>query len=492
MAKKEQVYHRSFQIQIKPGHKLYDYFVQNCMNAKNLYNATNFHIRQIYSAYKSPRPLHALQQEVLDHVDEFFPSMNEVQRKAHEKRLLKQQEKMQKGESVKKPSTLNLFVKPNKEKSFVDYNFLDAYFKASKNVDYKSLSAHTAQAMMKKAYDAWKSFFEANKRYNTSEENKEKFSGRPKIPGYKKQDMTTTYFSNQECVIKDGKYLKFPKTKTHLNIGKLGVLSDGQKLVEVRVNPYAAIFIVEVVFAYKEKNETPQDYIDGGNTLSIDFGLNNFAACVFSEGQTPFIINGRGLKSVNFYYYKKRQHLVSTLRIGKKDQSGQHTSKRLQRLDLKRRNKTRDFYHKASKEIIERCLQNDVKNIIVGKNVGWKKNASMGKSSNRDFCHVSHAMFVDILKYKAEQKGIFFAEVEESFTSKASFIDKDFLPVHVPGEKNKHTFSGTRVKRGLYIAKNGTKLNADVNAAYNIMRKLSSRNFEGVEACVTQPQKIGL
>jgi putative transposase len=60
---------------------------------------------------------------------------------------------------------------------------------------------------------------------------------------------------------------------------------------------------------------------------------------------------------------------------------------------------------------------------------------------------------------------------EESYTSKASFLDLDHIPVYGKEGKKKPTFSGKRVKRGMYKSKSGRMFNADVNGSFNIMRK---------------------
>ena len=61
-------------------------------------------------------------------------------------------------------------------------------------------------------------------------------------------------------------------------------------------------------------------------------------------------------------------------------------------------------------------------------------------------------------------------EQEESYTSKASFLDADEIPVYKDIQA-KPQFSGKRISRGLYKVKNGRVLNADVNGSYNILVK---------------------
>ena len=74
------------------------------------------------------------------------------------------------------------------------------------------------------------------------------------------------------------------------------------------------------------------------------------------------------------------------------------------------------------------------------------------------------------MKYKCQLEGINVIEQEESYTSKVSFFDNDFIPVY---GQNDELFksSGKRIKRGLYKTKDGILVNADINGSLNIMRK---------------------
>jgi putative transposase len=82
---------------------------------------------------------------------------------------------------------------------------------------------------------------------------------------------------------------------------------------------------------------------------------------------------------------------------------------------------------------------------------------------------------VDKLSYKLGSHGITLKVTDESYTSKASFVDDDKMPKRYnPNAKKKPTFSGRRVKRGLYKSSDGILLNTDTNGAYNILRKTDS------------------
>ena len=76
-----------------------------------------------------------------------------------------------------------------------------------------------------------------------------------------------------------------------------------------------------------------------------------------------------------------------------------------------------------------------------------------------------------------------YIEQEESYTSKASFLDLDELPIYDAETSYKGTFSGKWIKRGLYRSKSGRLINADVNGAANVLRK-SKRNLNFERPCM--------
>jgi transposase len=90
----------------------------------------------------------------------------------------------------------------------------------------------------------------------------------------------------------------------------------------------------------------------------------------------------------------------------------------------------------------------------------------MGKRTNQNFVSIPHARFIQMIQYKAELAGIAVLVTEEPYTSKASFLDRDEMPVYNPNRKEKPQFSGKRIERGLYRAADGTLINADCNGSY--------------------------
>ena len=191
-------------------------------------------------------------------------------------------------------------------------------------------------------------------------------------------------------------------------------------------------------------------------------------------------IKGKRVKSINQYYNKQKAYYTSILCHGKSSNQGQHTSKKLERLHLNRHKQIKDLFHKASRHIVNLALQEQVDIIVIGQNKQWKQESNIGKRNNQQFCFIPHRLLIQMIEYKAIEQEIQVIITEESYTSKASFLDLDFLPTY---EKEKtYSFSGKRIKRGLYKSAKGILMNADVNGAYNMIRKVVPNAFaNGIE-----------
>ena len=482
--------YRTIQFVVKNGHPLNEYFMDMMYKSNNLYNATNFHLRQLWTALKveEGKIIHPLQQEVLDLFKSTIPKINKNNTKKFEKLVKKDvlEAKVFDSKSKRKVTRFNM---PTKENSFCSYELMDAVFKTSNNKDYKSLPSHVNQGVMKQVYSDWSSFFEGFKEFKI---NPSKFKGRPKPPRYKIKGATNSLvFSNQVCKVKDGKYLRFPKTKEVFNLSKhLLEKIDNNKLVQVRVQKFYDDVKLEVVLDCSKEAKPLINKEDIKNVMAIDLGVNNLATCVSNNGMQPIIINGRALKSINQYYNKLRAKLYSNLRISKKTNEGSFTSKRLEYIDMKRHFKVKDFLHKASKQVVDLALCNNIDKVIVGYNSSWKEDVEMRKKDKQTFLNIPFSTFLDMLEYKLNAEGIHFETFEESYTSKASFLDNDTIPTY--GDKNIPKFSGRRVKRGLYISKNGIAINSDVNGACNILRKHFNENIEISHKILSNVRKINI
>lgn len=343
-------------------------------------------------------------------------------------------------------------------------NQLINIFTRLNQVDYRALPAQTSQQVIKLLEKNWKAFFRATKDFK---KNPNKYLGKPKFPKYKeKSGKNIIIFTNQQLVLKDG-YIYFPK-KANIVPLKTNVLG----ICQVRIIPQTTCFVIEVVY----KKEVKSYELDDKSFLSIDLGINNFAACTNNTGLKPFIVDGKAIKSINQYYNKKKAKLMSFV-----DDRG--TSNRILKLTHKRNCKVEDYLHKTSRFIINYCLENNIKNIVIGKNKNWKQNVNMKTESNQKFVAIPFARLIEKIQYKAEDVGINVILQEESYTSKCSALDLEPVKKHIK-------YVGKRVKRGLFRTSTKRKINADVNGSLNILRKVIGDAFLFDRGMVSMPNRI--
>lgn len=336
-------------------------------------------------------------------------------------------------------------------RKYLNYNAIDKIFKKTNEENYRSLPIQTSQQILKTIDKNWKSFFKSIKNWKKSPHL---YSGRPKLPKYKKKGgLNQLIFTNQQCKLKEDGTVSFPKCCEGFTI-KLhnkGI----EKINQVRILPSFNCFIVEIVYEDKIK---PKMKADNGRYVGIDLGLDNFAA-VASNVSQGILINGKGLKSKNKYFNHKIAQLKSKL---DKCQKKQYVSKQINQLYLKRKNVIDDYLHKTSRKIVEYCVENDISKVIVGHNSRQKQNLRM-----KNFVQVPIFSLIQKLRYKLEEVGIELIETEESYTSGTSFLDGE-NPIKENYNKDR------RINRGLFKSNNGRLINADINGAYQILRKVFS------------------
>jgi putative transposase len=245
--------------------------------------------------------------------------------------------------------------------------------------------------------------------------------------------------------------------------------------------PACGFYVVEVV--YHQSEAAPS--CDPALYAAVDLGVDVLAALTSNKkGFVPRLVNGRPLKSTNQFYNKQRAQLQEAL-------GHPGSTRRMERLTVRRNRRMQHSLHTASRYIIDVLLQEGIGTLVVGKNLLWKQEVNMERVNNQHFVQIPHARFIDLLTYKAQLAGIAVIVQEESYTSKASFLDLDPLPVFDPTKEDKYVFSGKRVKRGLYQAKDGRTLHADVNGSYNTLRKAIPDAFgRGIEAPVVAPVQV--
>lgn len=335
--------------------------------------------------------------------------------------------------------------------------------------DYRELPAQSSQAMLKQLDDNWKAFFGAIREYK---KHPEKFKARPRLPNYIRKDGETVLsFTNQQCYI-EKEVLKFPK-KIGLEVQTR--LSDETKLKEVRIVPIGYGYVVEIVY----EKEFPELKPKKNRVAAIDIGLVNLAAMVDNTGGIPVVVKGGAVKAMNQFYNKERSYYRS-INAHQRTKS----TKRTRRIDAKRSFKLNDYFHKTSRRIVDLCDARDIDTLVIGHNDGWKQGIELGKRNNQNFVSVPFNKLIHQLTYKAQEKGIEVVLVNESHTSKCSFLDKEKVCHH---EK----YKGNRFKRGLFRSKKGTVINADVNGAYNILKKAIPKAFaDGIEGVRVHPMRL--
>jgi IS605 OrfB family transposase len=233
----------------------------------------------------------------------------------------------------------------------------------------------------------------------------------------------------------------------------------------------------------------------GEEAIAIDLGVNNLATCVTTQGES-FILDGKELKSKNQWFNKRNSRLQSI----KDQQEIKGLTKQQASLYYKRSNQVKDYMNQAVRYLINYCIGKGIGKVVVGYNPTIKQNVNLGTRNNQNFVQIPHHLFRIKLKSLCERNGLTYVEQEESYTSKASAIDGDPLPVYNADNPQTPKFSGKRVKRGLYRTASGKLVNADANGALNILRKhraslskaKENQFLQRISGCLIQPFRIDL
>src|SRR5699024_3507498 len=341
---------------------------------------------------------------------------------------------------------------------WLSYEKLDKSFKQSFNQKdcmlYRSMkSVHLAQQILKLVNQNMTSWNKARKAYLKTPQ---KFTGKPKIPKYKtKGGKNIVIVDNQTAKLRANGIVEIPVMDS-LKI-KLQH-KETNKIQQVRVIPKNNTFVIEIVY----KTNKVIDYKeDNGRYLTIDPGLDNaFTLASNVKGFKPVIINGRHLKSVNQYYNKQKARLTRIYDLYKQNRN----TKRLNKLDFYRNQKTLKFAHEASKRIVEIALSHELNTIVIGKNKGQKRSSNMGKRINQNFIGIPHQKMIEMIEYKANLAGIVVIQANEAYTSQTSFLDNE-IPINQNGDKARKRKELSpvkrRVKRGLFKSNKGILINAD-------------------------------
>jgi len=358
-------------------------------------------------------------------------------------------------------------------KKYIGYYDLKKILKTHE--PYKEFGSQTAQQTLVVLNQNWQSFFAAIKDWR---KNPSKYLGRPKLPKYKNKEKGRfpVIITNIQFAILD-EYIRF-SWKPLQSLNNMFKTNIKDKLMQIRFIPKGADYILEIVYEIN----IPEINQHNQRITGIDIGVNNLATVSNNIGVMPFIINGKPLKSINQYYNKKKAQIQSDL----KKNHNKNWSKRLEKLTAKRTNKIIDYMHKTSKYIVNWCNKNNIDLLVVGYNKKWKQSSKLSERVNQNFVQIPYQMFINQLKYKCQNIGIEFVISEESYTSGTSFLDNE-QPIKEYYNKDRRKY------RGLFISNKNIKINADLNGAYQIIKKVAPNVFNnGVEDVCLHPIRVNI
>lgn len=354
---------------------------------------------------------------------------------------------------------------------------ISTMFSKSKQSDYASLQSRVANNVIKMLGANISSFWELLKLKKKGE-----YDRKVSLPKYlhKTEGRFALDFRSGTISKKKGERGEAILCPRSYNI-KIPTKVKG-KINCIRVVPCRDYYKIEVI--YEIKDTVPKT---GGCMAGIDPGGENLLAIAFSDKEKrPAIISGKKIKSGNCYFNKVIGEAQSKLR------PGTYRSSWLDRLWTKRENKLSYEMHVISKFVADFLDESGCSKVVIGNNKNQKQEIKLGRKNNRKFVQIPHQKLFQMIEYKCKRKGIEVIFREESYTSKASFIDNDFIPEFSIENHGKYKFSGKRVKRGIYKTSAGKKINADINGAYNIMAKQFSEELSDRTGRKYSPVKFNI
>lgn len=321
---------------------------------------------------------------------------------------------------------------------------------------YAMVKPNVGMGIVVQVAQAWKGWFRALDAYKKTPA---KFKGKPKMPGYKRKategGVAMVPFTYQEARIqKDG------RIKIRRDI-VLPIKTRAKALQQVRFVPVTGGINIEVVY----RKEISPRKLDETRCLGVDLGVNNLLSVTSNIEAPSVLVNGRRIKSINRYFNKEMAHVQSTLA-----RQGLKTSRRLRYLQRKRNHIVRDTMHKAARLLVNYAIANNIGLIVIGHNNGWKNEVNIGAKNNQNFVHIPHTTLINLIRYKFEEIGGKVVEINEAHTSKCSFLDGEEICHH-------EEYMGKRVKRGLFRTASGKAINADMNGAANILKRVTKMSW---------------
>jgi IS605 OrfB family transposase len=341
------------------------------------------------------------------------------------------------------------FLRQSLIKQGIFRNSKELYQAMKANENWIQLPRKVSNQVWKQVWGAWTNWLSALKKYKA---NPSGYTGRPRMPRYNHGVNEVRYEAGAIGIrgLVEG-YKRLSQTNIIFDCSALPNF-----IVEARIIPTSSGFKISLIYQHKEELNLNLEY---EKIAGIDLGLNNLMAVATNQADIPhFLVNGRPLKSLNQHWNHQIACLKSQL------PKGVYTSKKIKRLTEKRHHQVVQYLHQTSRLVVNWLHDNQIGVLVIGKNPRWKENIKMGKVNNQNFVMIPHAKLIELIRYKFESEGGIVVIVEESYTSKASALDLDAIPKY---RKNTPlSFSGVRVKRGLYRSKRQYLINADINGAF--------------------------
>ena len=416
---------RVVKFNIKKSHIDYQYIKVQLIESKEIYNFANYVLRQLYFKNSNKHKYS------LSFIEE-YPSLKEL--------FLE-------------------YIEENKQFTTLFYKIICEFSKLKQY----SINLKIVQNIVDKLKSDWTSYWALLKAKKDQTYNK-----KINIPAYKKKYNLVEY-NNQVM------------SKKKLKLGYIGTdkMQQGIKIAKKHQELNCKCFriyekhdklVCELIY---EKDITKVEKTD--KVASIDLGLENLFTIAFNYNKKGISIKGTKLKAINQYFNKLKASLQSIL------PHKQYTSKLINQLMYKREEQLRNYIGYYTNQLIEILKKEKISKLIVGYNKNWKQNINIGKANNQNFVNIPFRKILDILKYKLEENGIECKEQEESYTSKASYLDNDDIPVYKENDGTNYIFSGKRIKRGIYKSSQGKIINADLNGALNILKKSGENLIEELD-----------
>ena len=402
-----------------------------CYKVKNLSNNVNYLIKQCYRIHtkiKNGKTLEEWEDELIRSVNSSIAEYN-----------------------LGRSEVKRLHYIDTDNGYIADAYFLSWYLKGTevyKDVPYATCS----QICIQEKCREWKSFYRLTAEYR---KDSKKFKGHPHVPGYldPKTGRGSLVITSQKFKVDEVGNVTMPKFLNGIHIR-----ARHRNIRQIRIKMFKDSILISLMYEKEEK------LARGTKVMGIDLGVNNLIAAAWDSEDRPVIINGKPLKSINQYYNKEIAHMQKEAKV----YNGKNRTKRLNKLTAKRNRKIKDYMHKASRKIVDMAVSSGVGLIVIGSNHGWKQEVHMGNITNQNFVSIPYKTLTDMIAYKARLEGIEVKTVRESYTSGTSYLD---------GEKpdRAHYDKARRVKRGLFESNTGILINADVNAAYQMMKLSDTR-----------------